>query len=68
MDVALEKRQVKRAYKIYAPAYDLVFDWIFNPGRQAAIRLPRRPPGRQRCSRSGSAPASTCPSTRHTAG
>ena len=39
MDVALEKRQVKRAYKIYAPAYDLVFDWIFNPGRQAAIRL-----------------------------
>lgn len=39
MDVALEKRQVKRAYKIYAPAYDLVFDWIFNPGREAAIRL-----------------------------
>jgi phosphatidylethanolamine/phosphatidyl-N-methylethanolamine N-methyltransferase len=39
VDVALEKRQVKRAYKIYAPAYDLVFDWIFNPGRQAAIRL-----------------------------
>jgi phosphatidylethanolamine/phosphatidyl-N-methylethanolamine N-methyltransferase len=39
VDVALEKRQVKRAYKIYAPAYDLVFDWIFNPGREAAIRL-----------------------------
>lgn len=39
MDAALEKRQVKRAYKLYAPAYDLVFDWIFNPGREAAIRL-----------------------------
>src|SRR5262245_27970676 len=39
VDVALEKKQVKRAYKIYAPAYDLVFDWIFNPGRQAAIGL-----------------------------
>jgi phosphatidylethanolamine/phosphatidyl-N-methylethanolamine N-methyltransferase len=39
VDVWLEKRQVKRAYRIYAPAYDLVFDWIFNPGREAAIRL-----------------------------
>jgi phosphatidylethanolamine/phosphatidyl-N-methylethanolamine N-methyltransferase len=38
VDPALEKRQVKRAYKLYAPAYDLVFDWIFNPGREAAIR------------------------------
>ena len=38
MDVALEKRQVKRAYKLYAPAYDLVFDWIFHPGREAAVR------------------------------
>jgi phosphatidylethanolamine/phosphatidyl-N-methylethanolamine N-methyltransferase len=38
-DAALEKRQVKRAYKLYAPAYDLVFDWIFHPGREAAIRL-----------------------------
>ena len=37
MDVALEKRQVKRAYKIYAPAYDFVFDWIFSPGREAAV-------------------------------
>ena len=37
MDVALEKRQVKRAYKLYAPAYDFVFDWIFHPGRNAAI-------------------------------
>jgi len=39
VDTALEKRQVKRAYKIYAPAYDFVFDWIFRPGRAAAIRL-----------------------------
>jgi phosphatidylethanolamine/phosphatidyl-N-methylethanolamine N-methyltransferase len=39
VDTALEKRQVKRAYKIYAPAYDFVFDWIFRPGREAAIRL-----------------------------
>jgi len=39
VDTALEKRQVKRAYKIYAPAYDFVFDWIFHPGREAAIRL-----------------------------
>lgn len=39
MDAALEKRQVKRAYKLYAPAYDFVFDWIFHPGREAAIRL-----------------------------
>ena len=39
MDAALEKRQVKRAYKLYAPAYDFVFDWIFHPGREAAIHL-----------------------------
>jgi phosphatidylethanolamine/phosphatidyl-N-methylethanolamine N-methyltransferase len=45
VDVALEKRQVKRAYKIYAPAYDLVFDWIFHPGREAAIRALSIEPG-----------------------
>jgi len=39
VDAALEKRQVKRAYKLYAPAYDFVFDWIFHPGREAAIGL-----------------------------
>ncbi|HLF50632.1 MAG TPA: methyltransferase domain-containing protein [Methylomirabilota bacterium] len=39
MDAALEKRQVKRAYKLYAPAYDFVFDWIFHSGREAAIQL-----------------------------
>lgn len=37
MDVALEKRQVERAYEFYAPVYDLIFDWIFAPGRQQAI-------------------------------
>jgi phosphatidylethanolamine/phosphatidyl-N-methylethanolamine N-methyltransferase len=39
VDAALETRQVKRAYKFFAPAYDFVFDWIFHPGREAAIRL-----------------------------
>jgi phosphatidylethanolamine/phosphatidyl-N-methylethanolamine N-methyltransferase len=38
VDVALEKRQVQRAYELYAPVYDLLFDWIFAPGRSAAIR------------------------------
>ena len=37
VDVALEKRQVERAYELLAPVYDFVFDWIFAPGRQAAI-------------------------------
>ncbi len=36
MDAALEKRQVERAYELYAPVYDFVFDWIFAPGRAAA--------------------------------
>ncbi len=45
MDAALEKRQVKRAYKLYAPAYDFVFDWIFRPGREAAINLLAITPG-----------------------
>lgn len=38
MDVALEKRQVERAYELYAPVYDFIFDWIFAPGRAAAVR------------------------------
>jgi phosphatidylethanolamine/phosphatidyl-N-methylethanolamine N-methyltransferase len=38
VDVALEKRQVQRAYELYAPVYDFVFDWIFAPGRASAIR------------------------------
>ena len=39
MDSVLEKRQVKRAYALYSPVYDLLFDWIFHPGRQAAVKL-----------------------------
>lgn len=39
MDSALGQRQVKRAYALYSPVYDFIFDWIFNPGRQAAVRL-----------------------------
>lgn len=38
MDVVLEKRQVVRAYEFYAPVYDFIFDWIFAPGRAAAIK------------------------------
>lgn len=38
MDVVLEKRHVQRAYEIYAPVYDLLFDWIFAPGRAAAVK------------------------------
>jgi len=36
---ALEKRQVKRAYALYSPVYDFLFDWIFHPGREAAVKL-----------------------------
>jgi phosphatidylethanolamine/phosphatidyl-N-methylethanolamine N-methyltransferase len=39
VDVVLEKRQVERAYEFYAPIYDLIFDWIFAPGRVAAVKL-----------------------------
>jgi phosphatidylethanolamine/phosphatidyl-N-methylethanolamine N-methyltransferase len=38
VDVALEKRQVERAYELYAPVYDFIFDWIFAPGRSAAVK------------------------------
>ena len=38
MDGALEKRQVQRAYELYAPVYDFIFDWIFAPGRMAAVK------------------------------
>lgn len=37
MDVVLEKRQVKRAYGLYAPVYDFIFNWVFAPGRAAAV-------------------------------
>ena len=39
MDAALQKRQVTRAYALYSPIYDFLFDWIFHPGRVAAIKL-----------------------------
>jgi phosphatidylethanolamine/phosphatidyl-N-methylethanolamine N-methyltransferase len=38
VDVVLEKRQVQRAYELYAPVYDYLFDWIFSPGRVAAVK------------------------------
>ena len=38
MDGALEKRQVQRAYELYAPVYDFIFDWVFSPGRAAAVK------------------------------
>jgi phosphatidylethanolamine/phosphatidyl-N-methylethanolamine N-methyltransferase len=44
VDVALEKRQVERAYEFYAPVYDVIFDWIFAPGRRAAVRHLRLEP------------------------
>ena len=56
MDVALEKRQVERAYELLAPVYDFVFDWIFAPGRTAAIESSRSS-GATPSSRSASAPA-----------
>jgi len=45
VDVVLEKRQVQRAYELYAPIYDFIFDWIFAPGREAAIARLRLQPG-----------------------
>ena len=38
VDVVLEKKQVQRAYELLAPVYDFIFDWIFAPGRAAAIQ------------------------------
>jgi phosphatidylethanolamine/phosphatidyl-N-methylethanolamine N-methyltransferase len=38
VDAVLEKRQVERAYELYAPVYDFIFDWIFAPGRAAAVK------------------------------
>ncbi len=45
MKPALEKRQVKRAYALYSPVYDFLFDWIFHPGREAAVKLLGIQPG-----------------------
>src|SRR5256885_13095980 len=38
VDGALKKRQVGRACGLYAPVSDFIFDWIFAPGRTAAIK------------------------------
>jgi len=38
VDVVLQKKQVQRAYELYAPVYDFIFDWIFAPGRTAALK------------------------------
>jgi phosphatidylethanolamine/phosphatidyl-N-methylethanolamine N-methyltransferase len=35
----LEYKQIKRAYAMMSPMYDLLFDKIFHPGRVAAIEL-----------------------------
>jgi phosphatidylethanolamine/phosphatidyl-N-methylethanolamine N-methyltransferase len=45
VDVALQKRQVERAYELLAPVYDFIFDWIFAPGRTAAIKHCALTPG-----------------------
>lgn len=45
MNGALKKRQVKRAYELYAPVYDFVFDWVFAPGRAEAVPQLRLQPG-----------------------
>ena len=44
MDVALEERQVRRAYDFYSPVYDFIFKKIFEPGRIGAVRLLGSPP------------------------
>jgi phosphatidylethanolamine/phosphatidyl-N-methylethanolamine N-methyltransferase len=41
----LEKRQVERAYELLAPVYDFIFDWIFAPGRTAAVAQLALTPG-----------------------
>ena len=38
---------VKRAYDVISPAYDLLFDRIFHPGRVAAVSLMRIAPGQR---------------------
>ncbi len=38
MDVTLQEKQVRRAYALFSPVYDLLFDKIFYPGRVQAIK------------------------------
>lgn len=45
MASTLEESQVRRAYKLYSPVYDLLFEWIFRPGREAALRELEISPG-----------------------
>jgi len=45
VDVVLQKKQVQRAYELYAPVYDFIFDWIFAPGRAAAVKQLELRPG-----------------------
>lgn len=37
--VALDYKQITRAYAILSPMYDLLFEKIFHPGRVAAVQL-----------------------------
>ena len=36
---ALEYKQIKRAYAVMSPMYDLLFDKIFHPGRVQALQI-----------------------------
>jgi phosphatidylethanolamine/phosphatidyl-N-methylethanolamine N-methyltransferase len=45
VDVVLQKKQVQRAYELYAPVYDFIFDWIFAPGRATAVKHLELRPG-----------------------
>ena len=38
MGVTLQEKQVRRAYALFSPVYDLLFDKIFYPGRVEAIK------------------------------
>ncbi|MBZ0169373.1 methyltransferase type 11 [Candidatus Methylomirabilis lanthanidiphila] len=37
--VALDYKQITRAYAILSPMYDLLFERVFHPGRVAAVQL-----------------------------
>lgn len=39
VNAVLNTRHIKRAYALYSPVYDLIFERIFHPGRVAALRL-----------------------------
>jgi len=38
VDVTLQEKQVRRAYALFSPVYDLLFDKIFYPGRVEALK------------------------------